>query len=81
METERRISRDELAALVREARGPRSQIEVARQMGVSQAAVSQAENNLDAYLDSLRIRIIECYTNCEVKGPEAQFTIHKNQQP
>lgn len=75
MSERRLITRKELAKLAQEARGELSQKEVADQLGVSQPAISKAENDMDASLDKLRIRIIEEYTNYRVENPSKHFEV------
>ena len=69
------VTRQELAAMAREARGGRSQNDVADRLNVSQPAISKAERNMDASLDGLRIKIIEEYTNYRVEKPTMYFKI------
>lgn len=69
------LTRQELAKLTHEARGTRSQKEVAEHFGVSQAAISKAENDTDASLDQLRMKIIRAYTNYDVEGPNPYFEV------
>lgn len=75
MSEPQRIDREELAALARKARGTRSQAEVARELGVTQAAISKAETDSEAHLDRLRIRIVERYTDYRVEEPKAQYIV------
>ncbi len=71
------IDRSGLANAVKKARGERTQQQVAHDLGVSQAAISQAEQDVDQSLDSLRIKIIEKYSNYKVEGPFTQFHLIK----
>ena len=68
MEPERRcLTRKELSDLAREALGRTTQIEAAKRLDVSQPAISQALKGEDPALDSLRIRIIETYTQLHIE--------------
>ena len=71
-----KISREELMALAREARGGRTQTEVASELEVSQPAVSQAERDPSPSNDALRIRIVEHYTGFRVEV-QTWFILHK----
>jgi len=72
------ITRRELMKLTREARGDRKQNEVAEELGVSQSAISQAENKEKASLDDLRMKIIFLYLNVLVEGPTPYFKLIKD---
>lgn len=76
----RLISRKDLAALARRARGTRTQSEVAEELGVSQAAVSQAESDVEESVDKLRIRMIETYLGFRVRGPVAYFELEGGEE-
>lgn len=69
------VTREELAQLTREARGNRSQNEVAEQFEVSQAAISRAETDEKASLDDLRRKIIQRYLGLKVEGPIPCFRL------
>jgi len=69
------ITRKELMALTRKARGDRKQVEVAEELEVSQSAISQAESKEDASLDDLRKKVIAHYQDVRVEGPEQYFKI------
>jgi len=72
------ITRRELMKLTREARGDRKQSEVAEELGVSQSAISQAENKEKASLDDLRKKIISHYLDVLVEGPAPYFKLIKD---
>jgi transcriptional regulator with XRE-family HTH domain len=72
------ITRRELMKLTREARGDRKQNEVAEELGVSQSAISQAENKEKASLDDLRKKIISHYLDVLVEGPAPYFKLIKD---
>lgn len=59
----------ELALEIRKAAG-KTQKEVAHELGVSQASVSNAESCPERSLFELRKRIIEKYSNYKLVGPE-----------
>jgi predicted transcriptional regulator len=51
---------------------------VAEELGVSQSAVSQAENKEKASLDDLRKKIISHYLDVLVEGPTPYFKLIKD---
>lgn len=69
------ITRKELMDLTRKARGDRKQAEVAKELEVSQPAISQAETKEKASLDDLRKKIIAYYLDVRVEGPDQYFKI------
>ncbi|MEI9966931.1 MAG: hypothetical protein WDN67_04905 [Candidatus Moraniibacteriota bacterium] len=61
----------DFAALAKKARiaAGKRKVQVARELGVSPAAVYNAEEKPELPLHKLRIRMIEAYSNQEVVGP------------
>lgn len=69
------ITRKDLVALTKKARGDRRQQDIAEEFGVSQTSISKAENNPKASLDELRIRIIERYLDIQIEGPIPAYRV------
>ena len=71
------FTENDLAALAQEARekAGKSKADVARDLGVHRATISVAEQQPQQSLTSLRIRMIETYSNRKVSGPF--FTVGK----
>lgn len=61
----------ELAALAKRHRmqSGKTKAEVAREFGVARSTIQLAEENPEQSLTRLRIRMIEAYSDCRVKGP------------
>ena len=71
----------ELASVVREAwlQSGKTQVEAAKDFGVTQPAFAQAVNEPKRALDKLRTSIIERYTEFTIEGPSYQI-VKKGQQ-
>jgi len=69
------ITRERLMELTRKARGEQGQKDIAEEFDVSQAAISQAENDADSSLDDLRKKIVREYLEIEVEGPTLCFEV------
>ena len=68
---DRIVTAAELASLAKKAREAtgKSQIEAARELGVSGATMSQAEEQPEKSLHKLRMRIVERFSDFDVIGP------------
>jgi len=71
MPKERLVPERELAALAKRCRkrAGKTRAQAARDMGVSQTSVFQAEEMPTQALAKLRVRMIEAYSGLEVTGP------------
>ena len=58
----------EIAKRFREKAG-KTRAQAAREMGVSQTSIFQAEEKAEQALLKLRVRLIEAYSTCKVTGP------------
>lgn len=69
------IPTKDLALVAREAwlQSGKTQVEAAKDFGVTQPAFAQAVNDPQRALDKLRIAIIERYTDFTIEGPSYQI--------
>ena len=65
------LSESELASFAKKCReeAGKTRTEAARELEVSVPTLFQAEEQPQQSLHKLRVRIIERFSNCEVKGP------------
>jgi DNA-binding XRE family transcriptional regulator len=70
------LTEEELAAFARECRekAGKKRAQAAREMGVSQTSIFNAEESPEQGLQKLRMRIIEAYSRFKVTGPVYHLT-------